>query len=174
MLGKQSTTELYSQLLMNSLLTSSWLLKNKLWTWNMSLQRESSQPVLDLLLCVETFSSFSDSVCGPLFCLIMCVIWYLAIPTTISFLCGERTRFFCYGTRVVHAGQLLYVNCWDVLIVATGGQCPLLKLWPCSVSYLCEKNIALYSARLSCAFLGNSDYKNAVGRSTQTSPLGNR
>lgn len=48
--------------------------KNGPWAWNASLprDRESSQLVMGLLLCVGTSFSVLDSMCAPLFCLSVC------------------------------------------------------------------------------------------------------
>lgn len=94
-------------------LTPSWPHKNGPWAWYTSLPRdkELSQSLLDLSYCVEISFPVSDSMCNPLFCLSTCVIWHLAIPTTIFFPCREEMGYFCCSTRGVYAGKLFCFDC---------------------------------------------------------------
>lgn len=52
-------------------------------------------------------SCFRLSVCSSSLGLSVCVIWYLANPTTISVSCWERIGSFCYSTKGIRAGQLV-------------------------------------------------------------------
>lgn len=67
----------------------SWPLKNRLWAYPGG--KEPSLFVLGLLFCVGISFPVSDSMCTPLICLSMCVIWHLVNPATVSVPCEEGT-----------------------------------------------------------------------------------
>lgn len=98
-----------------SLLTPTWPHKNGPCTCNTSLprRRESSHPVLDCSSSLGISIPVSHSMCVRLFCLSMCLRGHLLNPIALFVLFKERTRSFHFSTRVVCAGQMLCVSCWE-------------------------------------------------------------
>lgn len=78
-----------------------------------------SQLVLDLSSCMWIPFPVSYSMCPPLFCLNVCIIWHQAILSVIPFLLGEGTGSFCCCTTRMHAGHLPCASCWEGLTAHT-------------------------------------------------------
>ena len=75
--------------------------------WNTSLP-ESSLLVLDLYPCMGISFPVSYSKCMSLFCLSVCVIWYLVNPVTLSIHCREGLGPFI----LQHKSSGLYEGLW--------------------------------------------------------------
>lgn len=95
----------------------------------------SEQPT-GLWSCLRLSLPVSDTMYTPWFYLNVCVVWYMASPTTISLPWGEGMGSFCCNVKGTCADPLPCISCWEGPNVHRGPASPI-EVWSCSLSFLC-------------------------------------